>query len=262
MTVKASRTRRLRTDRLFRSPLRLCVSAVAILLASAGCKPTDATDPVPVPSGTSASTAPATVPASARTATDREDALPVPTEELAAALAASELSWSRAEAILKNYGLVELDEHPVDMPIARRASIVLPGYGTVKLPKGVGVDATTVERNEGQADVTLYGGKSVVQEFGVSKSYPESDMRAFVGRVLPGFTIDGQAAACPGTSVTEHAAQVFRVHRNTTGRPLHVVVQIDDTVKYGPPTTQLDVYTREPTPFDVGCPITDDQGGA
>lgn len=234
---------------------RTILVALCLTAALAGCDGTDATPSAG--SVTRNSEAPSTTRPKQHTVPRPSEILQ--TQALAEGLAASSLTWDRAAAIFGG-ALESLDTHPADMAVAKAAKVLLPGYGTRDLPKGVGADATTVRANEGQADVTLYGTETAVQWFSVGKHYPEPDLRAFVARVLPGMTLEAQQPACAGLDA-DNIPQLFTGRAEGASRTLHVVARVDDTVKYGPPTTQLDVYTRQPTEFEIGCPATEDQGG-
>lgn len=229
----------------------------ALLSAAAACTPRTDADPSTV----AAKPAPSSAVPKAAVPPSRPDARTAGVvDRFAHAMATSGLSWAAVDREGGLTDLKELEDKPVGIDHAKSGRAVLPGYGAAKLPRGAGADYTEVDGNEGDAQVVLYGGPTSVRWLTVSKYYEERDVRGFVANVLPSFRIMDEAPACAGAP-TDTVPRLFHVtDGDRNANTLTAVVNIDDSVKYGPPVTMLSLYTHEPTPFEIGCPIVDDQG--
>lgn len=182
--------------------------ALGVALVVAGCRPGSESIAGPgaghrssaAAAGHNRSAAPDITPPTS----ERGFALPhsalAPIDAMARALATSGLSWTGATQALGSIPVRDLESVPANTQLAKSAYVLLPGYGTVKLPQGAGTDYTEVDGNEGRAQLNLYGSRADVQSISLSKFYAEHNLRDFARKLLPSFQLLAQPDPCPGAA--------------------------------------------------------------
>lgn len=242
--------------------------ALAVALGVAGCRPSSdsVADSGPrsgAAAGHIATAAPEVAPRTSKRGIAMPRAAAAPMDVMASSLATSGLTWTGATQALGSIPLRDLESMPANVQMAKSADVLLPGYGTVKLPRGAGTAYKEVDGNEGRAQLNLYGSRAGVQSLSLSKFYAEHNLQGFASKLLPSFQLLAQPDPCPGAAAGASARPaLFSAQLDRPARPLSIVVRVDDSAKYGPESTLIDVYTHAPSQFEIGCPIASTQRGA
>lgn len=136
----------------------------------------------------------------------------------------------------------------------RKGKLQLAGFGTVDLPRGVGVEATTVKGNEGEARVTLAGfAMGGAHRVSIQKYYPSTDYEAILRRQLgAGDKLVLVARLCRrglpnGDTANEGRDEFYRIDLAEGGAPLFVRASRDEAgSKYSLGYTFFDFTHEEP----------------
>ncbi len=137
-----------------------------------------------------------------------------------------------------------------DAKFARNGSLLLAGFGTVKLPNGkTGLSYALVEGNEGQSGITLSGTGEAVAMFSVEKFYFSENYQDILQRQLDSNVVVARIA--DRCSSKEYAGipahNAFFQLSMLDGKKIFSEAFFEPGGKYSPGYTVFDFYRERPT---------------